>query len=118
MQVQTAHEMSKIQEESTQQAMLVDQATNLGDLQVQDQQFVKMMEEEMTHHEQVSVLSHKHLQQAEKVKPLSKEIRHLLTLVEEQQGAIKKLTQLASPQSPPRTPRAATSGSEARIDVM
>ena len=44
----------------------------------------------MTHHEQVSVLSHMHLQQAEEVKAQSQEICHLLALVEQQQEAIKK----------------------------
>ena len=72
----------------------------------------------MTHHEQVSVLSCMHLQQVEEVKVQSQEIRHLLALVEEQQEAIKELTKLASPQSPPRTLRASTSCSESRLDVM
>ena len=59
------------------------------------------MEEEMTHHEQVSVLSRMHLQQAGEVKAQSQEIRWLLALVEEQQKAIENVT---SPHSPPRKP--------------
>ena len=98
--------------------MLVDQVVNLGDLQVQDQQLAKIMEEEMTHCKQVSVLCHMHLQQAEEVKAQRQEIRCLSALVQEQQEAIKKLTKLASPQSPPRIPRAATLGSESRLDGM
>ena len=72
----------------------------------------------MIHHEQVSVLSLMHLQQAEEVKTQSQEIRCLLALVQEQQEAIKPLTELASPQSPSRLPRAPTSCSESGLDDM
>ena len=72
----------------------------------------------MTHHKQVSVLSHFHLQQAEEVKAQSQEIYHLSVLVEEQQEAIKTLTELSSPQSPPMTPRASTLHSKSQLDVM
>ena len=75
MQAQIAHEMSKIQGEPTQQARLKQQAANLGDLQVKDQQLTGIMEEEMTHYKQVSVLSCMHLLQAEEVKAKSQEIR-------------------------------------------
>ena len=73
MWVQIAHEISKIQE-PTPQAMLEQQVANLQDLQVQDQQLAEIMEEEMTHYEQLSVLSHMYLQQAEEVKAQSQEI--------------------------------------------
>ena len=98
--------------------MLVDQAANLQDLWAQDQQLAEIIEEEMTHREQVSVLSHMHLQQAEEVKAQSQEIHHLSVLVEEQQETIKKLAELSSPQSPPRTPRAWTSHLASWLDVM
>ena len=49
--------MSKLQEEPTEQAKLADQAANLKDLQAQDHHLAEIMEEEMTHREQVSVLS-------------------------------------------------------------
>ena len=62
MQAQIAHEMSKIQEDPTLQAMLEDQVANLEDLQVKDQQLAAIMEEEMAHHEHVSVLSQMHHQ--------------------------------------------------------
>ena len=83
MWAQIAHEMSKLQEEHGWQAKLVDQVANLQDLQAQAQQLAEIMEEEMTHQEQVSVLSHMHLQQAEEVKSQSQEIYHLLALVEQ-----------------------------------
>ena len=68
MQPQIAHEMKKLQEEPTHQAELVDQAANLQDLQSQDQQHADIMGEEMTHCEQVSVLTHMHFQQVWEVK--------------------------------------------------
>ena len=83
-----------------------DQATQLIQ---QDQQLAKILEKEMTHREQVSVLSHMHLQHVEEVKALSQEIRRLLALVEQQQQAIEKLT---SPENPPRESRAFPSHSE------
>ena len=98
--------------------MLEQQAANLQDLQVQDQQLAEIMEEELTHYEQMSVLSCMHLQQVEEVKVQSQEIRCFLALVQKQQEAIKTLTELASPQSPPRSPKTATSSSESRLDVM
>ena len=67
----------------------------------------------MTHREQVSVLSHMHLQQAEEVKAQSQEIRRLLAVVKQQQQAIEKLT---SPQNPPRESRAFPSHSESQLD--
>ena len=69
----------------------------------------------MTHQEQVSVLSQMHLQQAEKVKAQNQEIWHVLALVEQQQEAIKKL---ASPRSSFSKPRAMTSCSESKLDIM
>ena len=56
-----------------------------------------------------------YLLQAEEVKAQSQEIRPLLARVQEQQKAIQKLLALASPQNPPRTPKAATSSSESRL---
>ena len=66
----------------------------------------------MTHHKQVSVLSHMHLQQVEEVKAQSQEIQCLSALVEQQQGAIQKLTH---PKSPTRE---LTSESEFQLDIM
>ena len=71
MWAQIAQEMSKVQEEPTQQAELEDQAANL---QAQDQWLAEIMEEEIKHCEQVSVLSCMHLQQVEEVKTQNKKI--------------------------------------------
>ena len=112
MQAQIANAMNRIEEEPTVRAEPDDQAAQL--LQ-QDQQFAEIIEEEMTHREQVSVLSCIHLQQTEEVKAQSQEIRRLSALVEQQQWTIKKLT---SPQNPPRESRAFPSCSETWLDNM
>ena len=70
---QITAEMSKLQEEPTQQVQIEEQA---GNLQAQDQKLAEIMEEGMTHCEQVSVLSHMHLQWVEDVKAQSQEIWH------------------------------------------
>ena len=110
MWAQIAPKMSKLQEKHVQQANQADQAACL---QGKDQQLAEIKEEEMTHQEQVSVLSQMHLQQMEEVKVQSQEIWHLSALVEQQQEAIK---QLASPKSPTREPRAMTPHSW--LDIM
>ena len=111
MWAQIAHAMSRL-EEPTSQAEPTNQAAQL---QQQKQQLAKMLEEEMTHREQVSVLSHMHLQQVEEIKAQSHEIWQLLALVEQQQRAIENLT---SPHSPSREPRSVPSCSETQLDVM
>ena len=56
--------MGRLEEEPALQAEPNDQATQLQ----QQEQLAEILEEEMTHHKQVSVLSRMHLQQAGKVK--------------------------------------------------
>ena len=86
----------------------------MASLQERDQQLAEIMEEEMTHQEQVSVLSWMQLQQVEEVKAQSQEIWHLSVLVIWKE-AIK---QLASPKSPTREPMAMMSHSESQLDIM
>ena len=81
MQAQNDDKMSKLQEQPTQQANLTNQVASLEE---RDQQLAEIMEEEMTHQEQVSVLSWMQLQQVEEVKAQSQEIQCLLALVEQQ----------------------------------
>ena len=69
---QIAQVMSRLEEEPALQAEPYDQAAQL---QQQDQPLAEILEEEVTHHEQVSLLSCMHLQQAEEVKTQSQEIR-------------------------------------------
>ena len=86
MWTQITHVMSRLEEEPMSQAEPNDQAAQLKE---QERQLAEFKEDEMTHHEQVSVLSRMHLQQAEKVKAQSQEIRWLLALVEQQQKTIE-----------------------------
>ena len=92
MWAQIAHAMSRLEDEPTTSTEPNDQTAQL---QQQGRQLAKIMEEEMVHQEQMSVLSQMLLQQAEEVKAQSQEIRH----IKKQQEAIEKLT---SPHSPPR----------------
>ena len=65
MQSQIADAMSQIEEEPAARAEPDNQAAHLIQ---QDQQLAEILEDEMTHREQVSVLSCMHLQQVEEVK--------------------------------------------------
>ena len=109
MWAQIAAEISKLQEEPTQQAEKVEQVSNL---QAQDHQLAEIMEEEMTHCRQMSVFFQMPLQQAEEVNAQSQEIQCLLALVEQQQDAIQILT---CPKSPPRK---LSSHSESQLDII
>ena len=73
MQAQIAHAMSRLGEEPASQTEPNDKATQL---QQQEQQLAEILEGEMTHHEQVSVLSRMHPQQVGEVNAKSQEIRH------------------------------------------
>ena len=112
MWAQIANAINQIEEEPAVRAEPDKQAAQLIQ---QDQQLAKILEEEMTHREQVSVLSCMHLQQVEEVKSQNQEIRRLLALFEQQQQAIEKLT---SPQNPHRESRAFPSHSESQLDDM
>ena len=90
-QAQIANAISQIEEEPAARAELEDQAAQLIQ---QDLQLAEILEDEMTHKEQVSVLSCMHLQQVEEVKSQSQEIRRLSALVEQQQLAIERSTSL------------------------
>ena len=55
-----------------------------------------IIEEEMAHWTQVSVLSQLHLQQAEEIRSQSNEIRHLSTLLEKQQAILERVQEQQS----------------------
>ena len=65
-------------------------------LQGQEALLADIIEEEMAHRTQVSVLSHLHLQQAEEIKSQSGEIRHLSTLLEKQQAILERVQEQQS----------------------
>ena len=60
-------------------------------LQGQEALLANIIEEEMAHQTQVSVLSQLHIQQAKEIKSQSDEIRHLSTLLEKQQAILEKV---------------------------
>ena len=60
-------------------------------LQGKEALLVNIIEEDMAHWTQVSVLSHLHLQEIEEIKSQSDEIRHLSTLLEKQQAILEQV---------------------------
>ena len=65
-------------------------------LQGQEALLADIIEEEMAHRTQVSVLSQLHLQQAEEIKSQSEEIRRLSTLLEKQQAILERVQEQQS----------------------
>ena len=65
-------------------------------LQGQEALLADIIEEEMAHMTQVSVLSQLHLQQAEEIKSQSEEIRRLSTLLEKQQAILERVQEQQS----------------------
>ena len=65
-------------------------------LQGQEALLANIIEEEMAHRTQVSVLSHLHLQQAKEIKSQSEEIRCLSTLLEKQQAILEEVQEQQS----------------------
>ena len=65
-------------------------------LQGQEALLADIIEEEMAHQTQVSVLSQLHLQQAEEIKTQSEEIRQLSTLLEKQQAILERVQEQQS----------------------
>ena len=65
-------------------------------LQGEEALLADIIEEEMAHQTQVSVLSQLHIQQAEEIKSQSEEIRHLSTLLEKQQAILERVQEQQS----------------------
>ena len=65
-------------------------------LQGQEDLLANIIEEEMAHQMQVSVLLHLHLQQAKEIKSQSEEIRHLSTLLEKEQAILERVQEQQS----------------------
>ena len=77
-------------------ASLHDDSVEAQAIQGQEALLANIIEEEMTHRTQLSVLSHLHLQQAKEIKSQSKEIRHLSTLLEKQQAILERVLEQQS----------------------
>ena len=86
-----------LQEELVQRrAYLHHDSVEAQTLQGQEALLANIIEEEMAHRTQVSVLSHLHLQQAKEIKSQSEEIRHLSTLLEKQQAILERVQEQQS----------------------
>ena len=81
---------------SQRRATLQHHSTEVQALQGQEALLADIIEEEMAHQTQVSVLSHLHFQQAEEIKSQSKEIRRLSTLLEKQQAILERVQEQQS----------------------
>ena len=81
---------------SQQRASLQHHSTEAQALQGQEALLADIIDEEMVHRTQVSVLSQLHLQQAEEIKSQSKEIRWLSTLLEKQQAILERVQEQQS----------------------
>ena len=81
-----------LQEELAQRrASLLQDSTEAQTLKGQEELLTKIVEEEMAHWTQVSVLSHLHLRQAEEIKAQFDEIRRMSTLLEKHQTLLEQV---------------------------
>ena len=81
-----------LQEEIAQRrASLLQDLAEAQALRGQEELLAEIVEEEMAHRTQVSVLSHLHLRQAEEIRAQSDEIKRLSTLLKEQQTLLEQV---------------------------
>ena len=81
-----------LQEELAQRrASLLQDSADAQAVKGQEALLTEIVEKEMAHQTQVSVLLHLHLQQAEEIKAQSKEIKRLSTLLERQQTILEQV---------------------------
>ena len=81
-----------LQEELAQRrASLLQDSAEAQALKGQEELLAEIVEEEMAHRIQVSVLSHLHLRQAEEIRAQSDEIKRLSTLLEKQQTLLEQV---------------------------
>ena len=81
-----------LQEELAQRrASLLQDSAEAQALKGQEELLAEIVEEEMAHRTQVSVLSHLHLRQAEEIRAQSNEIKRLSTLLEKQQTLLEQM---------------------------
>ena len=96
-----------LQEEHTQRrASLLQNSAEAQALKGQEDLLAEIVEEEMAHWTQVSVLSHLHVRQAEEIRVQSNEIKRLSTLLEKQQTLLEQVQESQKQQSASVTQRA------------
>ena len=89
-----------LQEELAQRrASLLQDSVEVQALKGQEELLAEIVEEEMAHRTQVSVLSHLHLRQAEEIRVQSNEIKRLSTLLEKQQTLLEQVQESQKQQS-------------------
>ena len=89
-----------LQEELAQRrASLLQDSAEARALKGQEELLAEIVEEEMAHRTQVSVLSHLHLRQAEEIRAQSDEIRRLSTLLQKQQTLLEQVQESQKQQS-------------------
>ena len=88
------HNMTRaqgLQELAQRRASLLQDSAEAQALKGQEELLAEIVEEEMAHQAQVSVLSHLHLRQAEEIRAQSDEIKRLSTLLEKQQTLLEQV---------------------------
>ena len=99
-----------LQEELSQRrASLIQTSAEAQALKGQEELLAEIVEEEMAHQMQASVLSHLHLRQAEEIKAQSNEIKKLSTLLEKQQTLLEQVQERQQQSSVSLAQRAQTS---------
>ena len=102
-----------LQEELAQRtASFLQDSAEAQALKGQEELLAEIVEEEMAHRTQVSVLSHLHLQQAEEIKAQSNEIKRLSTVLERQQTLLEQVQEHQQQSSVSQVQRAQPSTSQ------
>ena len=102
-----------LQEELAQRrASLLQDSVEAQALKGQEELLAEIVEEEMAHQMQVSVLLHLHLRQAEEIKAQSNEIKRLSTLLEKQQTLLEQVQEKQQQSSVSSVQRAQPSTSQ------
>ena len=102
-----------LQEELAQRrTSLLQNSAEAQALKGQEELLAEIVEEEMTHQTQVSVLSHLHLRQAVEIKAQSSEIKRLSTLLEKQQTLLEQVQEQQQQSSVSQVQRAQPSTSQ------
>ena len=102
-----------LQEElAPRKASLLQNSAEAQALKGQEELLAEIVEEEMAHRMQVSVLSHLHLREAEEIKTQSNEIKRLSTLLEKQQILLEQVQEQQQQSSVSQVQRAQPSTSQ------
>ena len=108
-----------LQEELAQRrSSLLQDSAEAQALKGQEELLAEIVEEEMAHQMQVSVLSHLHLRQAEEIKAQSDEIKRLSTLLEKHQTLLEQVQEQQQQSSVSQVQRAQPSTSMSWLNEL